>query len=234
MTAPDHGVDLLLRHATDDLRPDVDRLVAGGISRGRSRQRRARIGTAVAAVAVFGVIGAAAAVVPLGGSPDAVQAPIATDPPSPETPKVTSLEPAQGLAVPADKIQETVDLLLGHSFTAADPPGESGGDEHSRTAHFLYDGMLTTVVIEKGTLTMAQCAERACEELADGSTRLVWGPTTANGVTAQGVSWWRRGYEVSALAYNAAEGKDSPPLQPQPALNLEQLTTIAGSDVWFS
>ena len=70
MTAPDHGVDLLLRRATDDLHPDVDLLVAGGITRGRSRQRRARIGTAVAAVGVFGVIGAAAAVVPRLGNPD--------------------------------------------------------------------------------------------------------------------------------------------------------------------
>lgn len=234
MTAPDHGVDLLLRRATDDLRPDVEHLVAGGITRGRTRRRRARIGTAVAAVAVFGVIGAAAAVVPLGGDPDAVQAPIATDPPVPETPSVAPLEPAQGLAVPADEIQQTVDLLLGPDFTAAAGSSQYAGDERSRTAHFVFDGMLTTVVIEKGTLTMAQCAEVVCEELPDGSTRLEWGPTTADGVTAQGVTWWRRGYEVSVLSYNAAEGKNSPPLAPEPGLSMEQLRVVAGSDVWFS
>lgn len=84
MTAPDHGVDLLLRRATDDLRPDVDQLVAGGITRGRTRQRRARIGTAVAAVAVFGVIGAAAAVVPHGSAPDSARDPgFASDSPTP-------------------------------------------------------------------------------------------------------------------------------------------------------
>ncbi|WP_107705392.1 hypothetical protein [Nocardioides allogilvus] len=233
MTVPDSGVDLLLRRATDDLRPDVEHLVAGGITRGRTRRRRARIGTAVAAVAVFGVIGAAAAAVPLGGDPDAVQAPIATDPPVPETPSVAPLEPAQGLAVPADEIQETVNLILDRSPAAGDRPGESGGDERSRTAHFLYDGMLTTVVIEKGTLTMAQCAEQTCEELPDGSTRLEWGPGTADGVTAHGVTWWRRGYSVSALSYNAAEGKESPPLAPEPPLSKEQLRLVAGSDVWF-
>lgn len=68
MTLPNRGVDLLLRRATADLRPDIDQLVAGGLARGRTRQRRARIGTAVATVAVFGVIGAGAAVVPHLGS----------------------------------------------------------------------------------------------------------------------------------------------------------------------
>ena len=59
MTHPDHGVDLLLRRTADDLAlPDVDRLVAGGVSRGRARRRRARIGTTLASVAVIGVVGA--------------------------------------------------------------------------------------------------------------------------------------------------------------------------------
>ncbi|EON22579.1 hypothetical protein CF8_3552 [Nocardioides sp. CF8] len=126
-----------------------------------------------------------------------------------------------------------MNLILDRSPAVGDRPGESGGDEQSRTAHFLLDGMLTTVVIEQGTLTMAQCAEQTCEELPDGSTRLEWGPDTADGVTAHGVTWWRRGYSVSALSYNAAEGKESPPLAPEPPLSKEQLRLLAGSDVWF-
>ena len=238
MTIPDSGVDLLLRRATDDLRPDIDQLVAAGLTRGRSRQRRARIGTAVATLAVFGVIGVGATVVPHlawgGGAPDSAPAPIATDPPSVAPPGVAQLQPAQGLAIEAAEIQETVDLVLAHNFTRNDPPGESGGDERSRTSSFLYDGMFTTVAIEQGTLTMAQCSEVVCEELPDGSTRLEWGPTTADGVTAQGITWWRRGYEVSVVSYNAAEGKDSPPLAAEPALDKEQLRLVAGSDVWFN
>lgn len=232
MTAPDHGVDLLLRAATDHLRPDVDHLVAGGISRGRSRRRRARIGTAVAAVVVCGVIGAAAAVVPQLGSPDAARDPgYASNSP---TPTVVPLEPAQGLAVRAAQIPRTVDLILANGATTAIGPSERRGDEGSQTAHFAVAGMLTTVAIRKGSPTIAECSERACEELPDGTTRLEWGPTTADGVTAQGVTWWRRGYEVSVLSYNAARGKDSPPIAPDPALDKVELRLVAGSDAWFS
>lgn len=44
---------------------------------------------------------------------------------------------------------------------------------------------------------------------------------------------WRHGFAVSVLAYNAAEGKDVAPLQPDPALSLHELAAIATSDVWF-
>ena len=64
MSPHDSGVTELLRRASDDLAPDVDRLVSGGITRGRTRQRRARIGTTVASLAVIGVVGVLAAVVP--------------------------------------------------------------------------------------------------------------------------------------------------------------------------
>ena len=80
MTAHDTGVTELLRQASDGLTPDVDRLVSGGISRGRSRQRRARIGTAVASLVVIGVVGGLAAVVPRLDRADSARDPgIATD-----------------------------------------------------------------------------------------------------------------------------------------------------------
>ena len=69
MSPHDSGVTELLRRASDDLAPDVDRLVSGGITRGRSRQRRARIGTTVASLAVIGVVGVLAAVVPRWTAP---------------------------------------------------------------------------------------------------------------------------------------------------------------------
>lgn len=236
MTLPDSGVDLLLRRATDDLRPDVDRLVAAGITRGRTRQRRVRIGTAVAAVAVFGVIGAGAAVVPqLGPGPDSASDPIqpATSTTPTPTAAATTLAPAT-LSVVAADIPEIVDTILATDLAAAGDPDETGGDERSRTSSFLYAGMLTTVTIEKGSSTIAQCSEVACVELSDGSTFLEWGPTVGDGVTAQGVTWWRRGYQVSAISYNAAEGKESPPLASEPPLSLLQLRVLAGTDVWFS
>ena len=80
MSPSSDGVTELLRRASDDLAPDVDRLVSGGITRGRSRQRRARIGTTVASLAVIGVVGGLAVVVPQIGGADSARDPgIATD-----------------------------------------------------------------------------------------------------------------------------------------------------------
>ena len=69
----DSGVTELLHRASDDLTPDVDRLVSGGIARGRTRQRRARIGTTVASLAVIGVVGGLAVVVPRLDGPDSAR-----------------------------------------------------------------------------------------------------------------------------------------------------------------
>ena len=67
----------------------------------------------------------------------------------------------------------------------------------------------------------------------DGLETLTWGPTTADQVTAQGVEVWQHGYVVSALSYNAPDGKDVPPIVDAPPISLEQLTEIARSEVWF-
>ena len=41
------------------------------------------------------------------------------------------------------------------------------------------------------------------------------------------------GYAITLLSYNAAEGKDSPPLETRPALSLEEMLNIALSLTWF-
>lgn len=259
MTAPDHGVDLLLRRATDDLRPDVDHLVAGGITRGRTRQRRARIGTAVAAVAVFGVIGAAAAVVPQLGNPDAArQTDIASDttttPPVPvedeQAEKQTLRElrnrPAPmtaALAVKAADFAQTIaSLAPGHEVTQplVEAPYPLVDEAEEQIAHVRVDGMLATLSIMRSSAAIefecqqgAELGNRICTQLADGAWQLTWGPDTADQVTAQGVTVWRHGFAVSVLAYNAAEGKDVAPIRPDPVLSLDELTAIAISDVWF-
>ena len=263
MTAPDHGVDLLLRRATDDLHPDVDLLVAGGITRGRSRQRRARIGTAVAAVAVFGVIGAAAAVVPQRGNPDAArQTDLASDttttsttPPVPvedkraerQTLRELRNRPAPmtaALAVNAADFAQTIaSLAPGHEVTQplVEAPYPLVDEAEEQIAHFRVDGMLATLSIMRSSAAIefecqqgAELGNRICTQLADGAWQLTWGPDTADQVTAQGVSVWRHGFAVSVLAYNAAGGKDVAPLQTDPALSLAELTAIATSDVWFT
>ena len=89
--------------------------------------------------------------------------------------------------------------------------------------HFMYDGTLTTVVIERAD-SLASCADMVdpanqpdgkpggtCE-VVDGVLLLASARTKADQVTAQGVSAWVHGYVVTAISYNAAEGKDVAPV----------------------
>ena len=242
MTTDDHRVDLLLRRATADLRPDVDHLVAAGITRGRTRQRRARIGTAVAAVAVCGVIGATAAVVPQLGFSDAHPADpgFASDSPTPiqlEVPPPVLTPIDAELVVPAEVVPAAVDELLGTTLAGApllDAPYGVTNEPRDKVVHFRYDGMLVTVNIEVWPRAEEACqGSDTCQTRPDGSLQNSW-EGTADGVTSRGVTVYRHGYAVSVLSYNAADGKESPQLAPSPPLSVEQLLEIAGSDGWFS
>lgn len=260
MTEHDTGVTELLRRAGEGLTPDVDRLVSGGITRGRSRQRRARIGTTVASLAVIGVVGGLAAVVPrLGGAdsaPDpgfatdgggAVASETATPTPTPtptptETPTLDASLPRDLTAFRADEIPAIVDELLGTARAVGVRSTDPVLDEpDQKFATFLYDGMNTSVgmndVVEP---TLADCRSEAagidgaCVEMSDGTVEQVWGPTLADGVTCQGASAYRFGYVVWATSCNAAEAKDSPTLAEQPPISIGLLEKVVLSDVWFA
>ena len=246
MSPHDSGVTELLRRASDDLTPDVDRLVRGGITRGRSRQRRARIGTTVASLAVIGVVGALAAVVPqLDGADSARDPGIATEGPSATETPTAEPPPATTERALADfraaQVPSIVNGIVGTGLAAEPRPTDTLADDNDeKIAYFPYDGMEAAVVVMfNQLLSVARCEEvnadlgGSCVELADGTVQLTWGPTLADGVTCQGVSAYRYGYVVSANSCNAATGKDSPPLAPQPPLSIEQLTQIATSEVWF-
>lgn len=246
MPPHDSGVTELLRRASDDLTPDVDRLVRGGITRGRSRQRRARIGTTVASLAVIGVVGGLAAVVPQGG-PDsardpgiATEGPSATEAPTAEPPAPATTERALA-DFRAEQVPSTVNGIVGTQLGAEPRPTDTiAGDDDEKVAYFPYDGMEAAVVLQLNQmLSVARCEEvnahldGDCVELADGTVQLTWGPSLADGVTCQGVSAYRYGYVVSANSCNAATSKDSPPLAPEPPLSIEQLAQVATSEVWF-
>ena len=240
----DSGVTELLHRASDDLTPDVDRLVSGGIARGRTRQRRARIGTTVASLAVIGVVGALAAVVPHLGEADsardpgiATEGPSATDSPTPQPPATST--PTR-LTVPADEVPATVERVLALSGRTTEPLVHVDDDEE-KYVQFLVDGMVTDVGMQSSeTGSTSTCQEDArrlggsCEEEAGGGLMLSWGPTLADGVTCQGVNLDRYGFDVWATSCNAAEGKDSPPLAPLPPLSLDDLRVIARTHVWFN
>jgi|SRR6476469_6844954 len=248
MSPHDSGVTELLRRASDDLTPDVDRLVRGGITRGRTRQRRARIGTTVASLAVIGVVGVLAAVVPqLDGADSARDPGIATEGPSAtQTPIAEPPAPATTERALADfraaEVPAIVNGIVGTGLAAGPRPADTiADDSDEKVAYFPYDGMEAAVVLQLNQLvSVARCEEinahldGSCIELADGTVQLTWGPTLADGVTCQGIGAYRYGYLVSATSCNAATGKDSPQLAPQPPLSLEQLAQIASSEVWFA
>lgn len=246
-----------LRGVTDDLHPDVDRLVAGGIARGRARRRRHLAGTAVAAVAVIGVVGAGAVAVPplLGSAPG--EPPVATDPTSPteaptEAPTESPTESPMVLSVPPDPNGPPFAVAAKDvpSVVAQLAPGHDVGDplttapyalvdaENEQIVHFRVDGMLTTFVITRASASLAHdCRDEAavqCRRLEDGTRIQVAAPTTGDGVTMQSTIAMRHRWMVDVMSYNAAEGKDVAPRQPEPALSEDELVTIASNDVWFT
>jgi hypothetical protein len=251
MNPTDHHLETLFRDSTSDLKPDVADLVAGGIGRGRSRRRRQGIGAALGAVAVVGVIGVAASVAPgLVDEPDSAPGFAATaDPVKPAAePDVTPPRPGPdaALAIAARDIPGEVATLLAPDLPHAlenlgpileDDPYPLVNDARTKIVHFRWDGTLTTFIIEPAS-GLASCEEFAAEgdggcEVVDGLETLTWGPTLGDGVTAQGVQVWQHGYAVSALSYNAPDGKDVPPVLAAPPISLEQLTQLATSEAWF-
>lgn len=130
----DSGVTDLLEQGTADLLPDTQRLVAAGVARGRAQRRRNRIGTAAASVAMLGVVGGGAAVVPqLFSEPESTPIQVATAPAP-----VAERDPAPvGDREVVDTEAEVVLRALvpdADLFTALDP----GPDGHLVRAE--YDG----------------------------------------------------------------------------------------------
>jgi hypothetical protein len=253
---PDHGVDLLLRRTADDLAlPDVDRLVAGGVARGRTRRRRAGLGTAIAALGVAGVVGAGALALPWPGA-DAPQASFAEDTASPSpTPSVSpsdsptpspAAEPAPPgpLVLRAPQIPGLVtDLFPGAVGAAPERTGgiiDGGAD--TQVAHFLWNGTMMSVGALRGQMSADDMCAGAtpgtvCTDRPDGTTLLTWaetGPAADGGVTARGVSLFAGGgWEVFAISYNAADGKDAAVLAPETPLTHADLEQVVSSERWF-
>jgi hypothetical protein len=240
----DHEITTLLDRAGSELRPDVPDLVARGAARGRATRRRHRAGAAIAAVAVVGVAGAGVFAAQLHAGPgdttvvDPAGAPSGKVAPKPAAADSHAAQPAPDapLALEPEAIRAEIAKTM---------PGESGpilreapypvvSSVHDRILHFRYEGTLTSFIIEPARgATSCEESEGECA-VVDGVEVLTSGPTTADQVTAQGVSVWRHGYVVSVLSYNAAEGKDVAPLTAEPPIGLATLTDIALSDAWYS
>lgn len=238
----------LLRTSTSTLVPDVDRLVADGLARGRRHRRRRAVGTALAAAAVVGVIGTVASVAPRLGTDPAPRpdvgfadgGPTTSSPTPTSTPTVDPDRIDALVAVSAEDAPSVVGNLLGIDVgpIRREAPYGVRDARQEKIVHFDIDGMLTTFSIERAD-SLASCsamatpAGRTCDRL-DGHDIDRLAPSHLDGVTAQGISYWNHGYIVSVLSYNAAEGKESPELAPTPPLSLDQLEQLATSEVWFT
>nr|WP_300047887.1 hypothetical protein [uncultured Nocardioides sp.] len=253
MSTDDTGVTELLRRASDDLTPDVDRLVSGGIARGRSRRRRARIGTTVASLAVIGVVGGLAIVVPHLGEADSARGPgiasdgpsvTATETPTPEPTEEPTEAPTEAVRlrdIPAAQVPSVaLSLLQPPTSVALGEPDVRLDTPSHRFVQARLDGMVTDFgLIDRGPGSPSSCESDAesmggsCQEIEDGVLLLTWGPAVADGVTCQGASAERGEHEVWATSCNAAEGKDSPPLADEPPLSGAQLVQIVANDYWF-
>ena len=244
---------VLLHSATTDFAPDVDRLVQGGVARGRTVRRRRRVGSSLAALAVVGILGVAAgAGTGLLGSQATpapsqyADSPSASTSPSPATSVDRDLIDAR-LVVPAADVPATIgDLVPGGTVGGIrrDPPYGLVDEAQEKVVSFLYAGTLASFSIGRADL-LATCAELVdpinqpdgepggeCVE-RDGVLLLLSEAETADGVTSQGVWAFVHGFVVSAMSYNAPAGKDAVPTLAQPPLSMDDLTMIVTSEVWF-
>jgi len=235
----------LLDRVTSGLVTDVDRLVEGGVRRGRIRRRRRRIGTTLAAAAVVGIIGVAASLAPglQGESSTGTDAGQVADPGKPEPSAKEQKAPASArdLNVRADQIPELVtDLFPGAISLASERTGRFIDDgPETQVAHFLWNGFLTTVGAWRASAgDVCGKGKVECRMLPDGSTLVRWpdvtGPEVDGAVTGRGISLFTTdGWEIFTVSYNAADGKDVPTLAEEPPFAVAQLEQIVTRDVWF-
>jgi hypothetical protein len=262
MPANDTGVTELLRRASDDLAPDIDRLVSGGISRGRTRQRRARIGTTVACLAMIGVIGATAAVVPRPDGPDsardlgvATDGPSATEAPTP-IPDPDRAPPADELRplVPVDRMAQTIQELTGASEVHEVFVDESGkdlprlfyGTVRSGFVSFRIRWFNNPLVVEDGGQPLAPShicepgVEPDCTTLADGS-RLLREDVRPSGGTGVPADFLERsltlathdGWQIDVIAFNSTGEKEGVVVADEPVLTMAQMEALATSPQWY-
>jgi hypothetical protein len=252
MNEPD--VNDLLHRATRDLAPDVDALVAGGLRRGRVRQRRRRTAMTQGA-------GAATVLVTAGafqlsgelagrGSVDLPANPPTTTPTSTPTPGPTrTVDPAPAsrarLAVTTDEVPATFASLEPGEVS---PPLPKSGPDSAPVVDFTWNGLGVRVGLtpddytrgERGADPAVRCAQGAtpdsCRPGPGGafvSPSTFVNPPEDGGTSGRSVVVFRPdGWDVLVLAYDGPR-REGPVTADEPPFDLEQLEAVASSDVWF-
>ena len=217
-----HAATRLLDAATDDLRPDVDRIVAGSVGRGRALRRRARLATTLAAAAVIGVTGLAASLLPgdsSGHERDTAAA--ASEPETHGTPVASTL----ASLLPHGRVKALADDR-GRDY-------DRGGLRYRGTRVYVY--VYRAASCDSGPLL----EDVGCYDLNSTDTR----PHSTAGTWTTGDGHPRRrkseadftrpdGWRVSVVATND-RAADGPVVRRLPALSWDQLLRIARADVWL-
>jgi len=211
----------LLDAATDGLAPDVDRIVAGSVGRGRALRRRARVGTTLAAAAVIGVTGLAASLLPGDGAGHRRDAAAASEPAAHVTP-----------------VASTLASLLPHGRVKA--LADDGGRDYDRGG-LRYRGTRVYVYVYRAEScdTAPMFEDAGCYDLNSTDTH----PASTAGTWTTGDGSPRRrkseadftrpdGWRVSVVATND-RAADGPVVRRMPALSWAELLRIARADVWL-
>jgi hypothetical protein len=243
----EHQTTELLERATADLRVDPD-LVAGAVNVGRRRHRRHLVGTAAATVAVLGVVGTGLTVALSGDGSGGTKV---LDPAT-STPHRTTTAPRPAVVQPWTVSVEAVDvpatfgaLLPG---TIAEVPNKEM-DDANPIVDFQWNGFATRVgLVSDSYITGQTVADplQRCQEFGSdqpctagrlpGSFEqsMTWtGPAVDGGTTTRALTvYFAEGWDVTVMMANAAD-KDGPPLTPDVPLTMNQLRSVAYSNVWF-
>jgi hypothetical protein len=237
----------LLQRATRDLTPDVQGLVAGGLRRGRVRQRRRRTATAV-------VTGAVAVLVTVGGfqllSADGTTS-RGIAPADPARPSASTHSTRPEAAAKAELAVTTQQVPT--TFASLEPgqvsrPSPKSGPDAAPVVDFTWEGFAVRVGLTPDDYVngrsiadpVRRCAEDAggkpCRSGPDGtvvSTSSFTNPAADGGTKVRSVTVFRPdGWDVLVMAYNGP-AKEGPVTADEPPFDLPQLKRIASSDVWF-
>lgn len=231
----DERIGTLLTQAVRTLDPPTERLVSGGIDRGR---RRTRLYHGAAALTVLSVLGAVAALVvalvPHGSSTGSAIRPGGS-------PAITAAGPA-----PAQTVTMTPQALLKAALDTLPRPGttthyagsSSPGDV---SAQFVYDDGQGRAQIyvsldyppSGGGLGNA-CQISVCKTLADGNRLAVYqgnghpGDPSVPGKDWQVTMLRTDGVAISITEFNSALEKNSPQTRPDPPFTVLELTDWVG------
>jgi hypothetical protein len=242
----------LMHRAVDTLDPPTDRLVAGGVARGRTlRRRRYFTLAAEGATCVLVLVAVTAMTVQLVTARTHGTSASAGVKPPPGTPTLMAAPPKGTVAVTGQVMAQTLLDLL---------PAELGNVKVIRMSGRSFTGFAAAeVVIDDGhgaaelaismtywtpnhrNIVSAECSDSAvsadavCRILSDGGLL----STSHGGASGSAARWQVQlgrtdNVQIELTEWNAPTEKDARPTRLSPPLTMSQMTTIVGSGRWQS